>query len=148
MRIVTGTAEESLISRVQEVCEPLLKNGSARAINVRIREDKLKFWTGAEVIAHEFFPAWLNTNHRLVEHMLSAVRASVNPDAREHMWSFSTDGVYSAGEAGIETVGFGPGDERLAHKPNEHISIRELDKAVQGYVELVKALNKYLISSK
>ena len=144
VRVVTGTTEESLVSRVQEVCEPLLRSSSARAISVRVREDKLKFWTGAEVVAHEFFPAWLNTNRELIEHVLSAVRTSVNPGTREYVWSFSTDGVYSAGEAGIETVGFGPGDERLAHKPNEYVSIKELEKAVKGYVELVKALNRYI----
>jgi len=31
VRTATGTTEESLISRVQEVCDPLLKNSSARA---------------------------------------------------------------------------------------------------------------------
>ena len=51
------------------------------------------------------------------------MRALVNPDAREYVWGFSTDGAYSAGEAGVETVGFGPGDKRLAHKPNMRVSI-------------------------
>ncbi len=144
VRVVTGTTEESLISEFQSLCERFLRNGSARAVSVRVREDKLKFWTGAEVVAHEFFPAWLNTNNKLIEHVLSAVRKSVNSGAREYVWSFSTDGVYSAGEAGIETIGFGPGDEKLAHKPNEYVSIKELEKAVRGYVELIKALSKYL----
>lgn len=70
----------------------------------------------------------------------------MNLGAREYVWSFRTDGVYPVGEADVETVGFGSGDERLAHKPNKYVSIKELEKTVKGCTDLVKALNRYIDS--
>ena len=34
-------------------------------------------------------------------------------------WTFSTNGVSIMGRYGIECIGFGPGDEKEAHAPNE-----------------------------
>ncbi len=56
------------------------------------------------------------------------------------IWRFGTDGSYTAGEKGIPTIGFGPGNEYLAHQPNEHISIKDIHKAVNGYISLTKNL--------
>jgi len=50
-------------------------------------------------------------------------------------WEFSTDGVYTAGLAGIPTIGFGPGEERYAHTADERVEIRSLVAAAQVYAE-------------
>jgi succinyl-diaminopimelate desuccinylase len=51
----------------------------------------------------------------------------VNPDAPEPgVWRFATDGRFTANR-GIPTVGFGPGDENLAHTTQEHIEVAALE---------------------
>ena len=47
---------------------------------------------------------------------------------------------YTAGGKRIPTIGFGTGDEHLAHQPNEHISIKDISKAINGYISLTKNL--------
>ncbi|MBC7099411.1 hypothetical protein H5T52_09890 [Candidatus Bipolaricaulota bacterium] len=56
------------------------------------------------------------------------------------VWRFSTDGVESCGRRGIPTVGYGPGDERLAHQPDEHLPLADLEAAVGGYRKLIAEL--------
>jgi putative selenium metabolism hydrolase len=52
------------------------------------------------------------------------------------IWPFSTDGVYSAGMAGIPTLGIGPGHEEMAHKVDEWAAESELLQALQLYLLL------------
>lgn len=62
----------------------------------------------------------------VVQMLQHAVRA-VNPDAPEPgVWRFATDGRFTA-DRGIPTVGFGPGDENLAHTTREHIEVASLE---------------------
>ena len=55
------------------------------------------------------------------------------------MWNFATDGGHLS-KAGIQIVGFGPGDDRLAHTNRERIVIDELKTAASTYAPLVLAL--------
>jgi acetylornithine deacetylase/succinyl-diaminopimelate desuccinylase-like protein len=58
-------------------------------------------------------------------------------------WDFSTDGVYTAGVAGIPTVGFGPGEERHAHTADEQVRVQDVEAAARVYAELaVRLLGK------
>ena len=66
------------------------------------------------------------------------IRSKANPNAEFKIWNFSTDGVYSAGERNILTIGFRPGNEKLAHQPNEHISVEDIRRATRGYMELIR----------
>ena len=55
-------------------------------------------------------------------------------------WTFSTNGVVTAGVYNIPTVGFGPGDEEFAHAPNEKVRIDHLIKAAAFYAVFPKTL--------
>jgi acetylornithine deacetylase/succinyl-diaminopimelate desuccinylase-like protein len=48
-------------------------------------------------------------------------------------WTFSTNGVGSMGLMKVPTIGFGPGEEEVAHSVMERVSIRHLVKAAQFY---------------
>ena len=75
--------------------------------------------------------------------MLGAARAALQ-EAFGHpvpvgRWTFATDGGHLFA-AGVPCVGFGPGDERLAHTNLEHIPVSELPKAAVGNAVLAAAL--------
>jgi acetylornithine deacetylase/succinyl-diaminopimelate desuccinylase-like protein len=48
-------------------------------------------------------------------------------------WVFSTNGVGSMGACGVPTVGFGPGEENVAHSVIERVPIRHLVEASRFY---------------
>lgn len=53
------------------------------------------------------------------------------------VWEFATDGGHFA-EADWVVVGFGPGDDRLAHTVNEHILISDLEIGMRGNEALAR----------
>jgi putative selenium metabolism hydrolase len=55
----------------------------------------------------------------------------------EGYWWFATDAPYLA-KSGATVVGFGPGDEELAHTTRESVCVRELALAREGYAALVR----------
>ncbi len=58
---------------------------------------------------------------------------SIGLQPESGVWSFSTNGIASAGQLGIPTIGFAPGKEELAHSSKEEIELKDLKKATQFY---------------
>jgi hypothetical protein len=80
-------------------------------------------YTGLHVGGPLVFPAWLtDTGSPLARAAVAAAEGVLGQPAETGVWEFSTNGTYWAGEAGIPTVGFGPGDERDAHTPNDRVA--------------------------
>jgi acetylornithine deacetylase/succinyl-diaminopimelate desuccinylase-like protein len=50
---------------------------------------------------------------------------------RAGVWHFATDGGHFA-QAGQTVIGFGPGNDKLAHTVEECIEIEEIKKAIVG----------------
>ena len=94
-------------------------------------------YTGFVFPVDKYFPAWaLEEHHPLVEAGQTARRLMGLPDAPSGKWDFSTNGIYWAGKAGIPSIGFGPGDERVAHMVNECVPLDEVVKATEFYALL------------
>ena len=51
------------------------------------------------------------------------------------VWAFCTDGGHLA-SAGIPCIGFGPGEEEMAHVLDERLKIDQLLEATAGYMAL------------
>ena len=49
------------------------------------------------------------------------------------VWRFSTDGAYSAGAAGIPSLGFGPEEEQYVHTALDQVRLTKLRKAAAFY---------------
>ncbi|MBN2322436.1 MAG: YgeY family selenium metabolism-linked hydrolase [Spirochaetes bacterium] len=84
-----------------------------------------------------YFPTWkLEPGSAPVQ---AAVRTCSELWDREPVvgkWTFSTNGVAICGTHGIPCIGFGPGDEALAHAPNERIKKDQLEAASAFYALL------------
>jgi putative selenium metabolism hydrolase len=109
----------------------------ARALN-EIQQIINREGVKAEVAVSEYvYPAWvMEEDHPLVRAALRASERAIGRRPRLTTWAFSTDGVYTLGQAGIPTIGFGPGEERYAHTAEEQIRLADVFKAAKVYAQL------------
>ncbi|PQZ46587.1 hypothetical protein CQ052_21730 [Ochrobactrum sp. MYb15] len=56
-------------------------------------------------------------------------------------WRFGVNGTFM-NESGIPTIGLGPGDEKWAHTPDEHIGTRDITEATRKIARAVLAVTK------
>jgi acetylornithine deacetylase/succinyl-diaminopimelate desuccinylase-like protein len=63
----------------------------------------------------------------------------VSIDAQLGHYAFCTNGSGTAG-MGLPTIGFGPGDETLAHQHDEYVELSDLVAAARGYAAIAEAL--------
>ena len=138
-RFVVGETRRTILEMISELGKRIVEKKEARNFEAHIVRETAQMWTGVKIEIEHYFPAWMNQNQELIDKILKTIRKRANPQAKLGVWKFSTDGVYSGGEAEIPTIGYGPGDESLAHQPNEHVPVKHLQKAVEGYVDI--ALN-------
>ncbi|MCD6302968.1 MAG: YgeY family selenium metabolism-linked hydrolase [Anaerolineae bacterium] len=109
--------------------------------SIQVDEHRATSYTGHQVHGRQEFAAWVTpANHPLVTTATSVVERTLGYVPRVTRWEFSTDGVYTAGVAGLPTIGFGPGEERYAHTSEEQVRIRDLQAAARVYAELALRL--------
>jgi len=80
------------------------------------------------------FPAWtLDNRHHLVDYAGRCHSRLFGANPEIGVWKFSTNGVVTKGIYNIPTFGYGPGDEKLAHAPNESVAIDDIIRCAQFY---------------
>jgi len=93
--------------------------------------------TGLEVRAREYFPYWVTSEGEpLLQTAIAVVEDALGFVPHVGKWEFSTDGVYTAGAAGIPTIGFGPGEERHTHTVEDQVRLKDVESAAKVYAEL------------
>jgi putative selenium metabolism hydrolase len=108
--------------------------------NLSLQEGTEQTYTGLSLAGLKFYPAWaLPEDHPFVQAALVGLRrAGLNPALRT--FRFCTNAAYSAGVAGVPTVGFGLGAETEAHTVDESVSLADLTAAMQGYKSIIEAV--------
>lgn len=80
------------------------------------------------------YPTWVTPeDHPAVRAGVDTARLLSGREPAVDKWVFSTNGVTLAGVLKIPTIGFGPGDEVLAHTVNEHVAVDDLVFAAAFY---------------
>lgn len=135
-RLTLGETSERAVHEVQQILE---REGVRGEVKIAPRETCT--YTGYINRGQEYYPPWLMPDDSpLVKAALRGVERALEHRPRARVWAFSTDGAYTRGEAGIPTIGFGPGDDRLAHTANEQVAARDVLLAVEGYAQIALEL--------
>lgn len=90
----------------------------------------------AEVELFKWFPAmFTEPDNPVVQAALGARSKVLGDQGQVGSWYFGVDGTF-LNQAGIPCVGFGPGNEFLAHTPRDVVPIEHLAPACQVYMQI------------
>jgi putative selenium metabolism hydrolase len=135
-RLTLGETEARALAEVQQI----IHREGVRA-EVVVPEFEVTSYTGQRLHGREYYPAWLiREDHPMVKAAQRAVERALGVRPRLSTWAFSTDGVYTMGEAGIPTIGFGPGEERYAHTTDECIRVEDVIQAAHAYASIAQEI--------
>jgi succinyl-diaminopimelate desuccinylase len=137
-RTVPQRSPEEIRSEVARRLDGALLDGASG--QVTIKELRLRAYTGVE---RELPAAFPSLEIEESDPMLAAAKAALEEAFGQPVavgrWTFATDGGHLFA-AGIPCIGFGPGDERLAHTNQEHVAVADLPEAAIGNAVLAAAL--------
>ena len=125
-----------------DVLEVIRRHPGLEGINLRaeIGTGHYTTFTGAMLVCEKFFPAWLYAEDEpFVAAALGGLHAAGIP-ATTSAYRFCTNAAYSAGIAGVPTVGFGPATEADAHVVDERLAIPDLQAAARGYQAIIESV--------
>jgi putative selenium metabolism hydrolase len=131
-RMTKGETPQSSVKEIQAL--PSVKKAKGK---VEILNYDAVAWTGLKVGQQKYFPTWvLDEKHPLVRAGVKAGTIALGKKPRVDRWTFSTNGVATAGRHNIPTIGFGPQHEIYAHQTNEVVPVDALIKATIFYAAI------------
>jgi len=131
-RLVSGETAAKAAAEVKRI----IAREQVRS-QVEVTQYSADSYTGYRCQAEQYFAPWtLPENAPLVQKCAEVIEDVLGSVPTIGRWAFSTDGVYTAGIAGIPTIGFGPGEERFAHAANEQVRLQDVLAAAEVYANL------------
>lgn len=126
-RLTWGETKESAVKEIEEV----VKGMNAR---VEVLDYMETAYTGLKYGMEKYYPTWkMEESHEIVQTGVKAYKNLFGMAPKVDKWTFSTNGIMTCGTYGIPTIGFGPGNEVLAHAPNEKVPVQDLVVATAFY---------------
>jgi putative selenium metabolism hydrolase len=133
-RLTWGETKESALEQVEQLVADM-------EASVELLQYEEKSYTGLSYGMEKYYPTWkIPEDHPALKTGIKAFQALYGKSPRVDKWTFSTNAVTITGMYGIPTVGFGPGDEVLAHAPNEKVPVDDLQTASAFYAAYAYAL--------
>lgn len=133
-RLTWGETQESALAEVREIIAGM----DAKAETLHYEETA---YTGLRYGMEKYYPTWkLEENHPFVHAARQAYTGVFGKEPGVGKWTFSTNGVTINGRYGIPCIGFGPGNEVLAHAPDERVPVSDLVTASAFYAALAWTL--------
>lgn len=135
-RLTDGETKETAVKEIEE----LIKGYNAKVELLNFYE---KAYTGLDYGMEKYYPTWkMHVGHELVRTGIKTYKDLFGKEPVVDKWTFSTNGIMTCGVYGIPTIGFGPGNEVLAHAPDEKVPIRDLVAASAFYAAFAYELSK------
>jgi putative selenium metabolism hydrolase len=144
-RLGEGEVAEDVLGLVRQVTAFATRGNRSVALDVGVREEQQRLYTGATTRVKHVTPAWSTDPFHL---FLTKARQALNSAGRDSTpgkWKLDRLGMGTAGsvfvnEFNLPTLGFGPGGETEAHSTNEFVEIDHLIEAAFGTAVIAHAL--------
>ena len=137
-RLTAGETRESALEEVKDAAE---RAGCPDA-NVFVLRYEEAAYTGKVYPTEKYYPTWtLDEGSPYLRDAVEAYAGVLGRAPLVDKWTFSTNGVATAGMHGIPTFGLGPGNEVQAHAADEACPVGHLGEAVAFYAAFVARLN-------
>jgi putative selenium metabolism hydrolase len=131
-RVIPSDTHESTMGELSG-----LSTFKTAGAEVEVLQYEATGYTGKVYGQEKFFPAWaIDEDHPLVQAGAEASRHAMQRPAVIAPWTFSTNGVATMGTYDIPSIGFGPGEEKHAHTPDDQMRISDLTAAIAFYAML------------
>ena len=125
-RLTSGETRDSALQEARVVAGP--------EAEIFIPVYKTKSYRGKVFPMEKYYPTWvMEEDHPLVRAGTGTAGLLFRKDKPAGRWVFSTNGVALCGKHGVPCLGFGPGNEALAHAPNERVPVSDLVTASAFY---------------
>ncbi|HOX27138.1 MAG TPA: YgeY family selenium metabolism-linked hydrolase [Candidatus Krumholzibacteria bacterium] len=133
-RLTAGETRESALAEVRA-----LLDSDRGAVEV-LHYDGVAY-TGLRYGMEKYYPTWtIPADHPAVREGVTVATELFGEAPRVGRWTFSTNAIAINGLHGIPVIGFGPGDETLAHAPNEKVPVDHLVRAAAFYAHFALRL--------
>jgi len=128
-RLTAGETKESSVAEISALLDALRLDAE-----IEVPKYNQPSYTGLIYPMEKYYPTWvLEEAHPLVQAGVGTYEALHGRPPVVDKWTFSTNGVGSMGVMGVPTIGYGPGEEDVAHSVKERVAIRQLVEAAQFY---------------
>ncbi len=126
-RLTWGETKESAVAEVHALLEGV-------EAEVFVPEYEEAAYTGRRYGMQKYYPTWKwPEEHLAVQAGAKAYSMLFGRPPRIGKWTFSTNAVTISGIYGIPAIGFGPGQEAMAHAPDERTPVDDLVNAAAFY---------------
>ncbi len=130
-RLTWGEDKELALNEIKNIVEGM-------NAKVELLQYEETAYTGLKYGMEKYYPTWkIEEDHPVIQTGVKAFKELFNQEPVVDKWTFSTNGVTINGIYKIPVIGFGPGNEELAHAPNEKVAIEHLVKASAFYAMFV-----------
>ena len=130
-RMVVGETEDTVRSEMEKIIE-------GKEATWEVGTLHRTSWTGLPIDYEPLHPAWqIDLDHPLTRACQSAYAKTFGEAPNRYdYWDFSTNAVTTVA-MGIPTIGFGPGEYKLAHMRDENCRVDQIIDACRFYVTLI-----------
>jgi len=125
LRTVPGQDHDAIVREVRDMAAELESTTPGLRLEVNV--------------GHMMPPNETPVGHPLIRHAAEAVEAVIGAAPQVRGATYYTDGGMWVGRD-IPMAIFGPGDDKLAHQPNERVPVEHLALATGGYLGLLDRL--------
>ncbi len=133
-RNIPSETPEQVLQKIKALLQQCLINDAGGEVALATRS--FTTYTGVTLEQSAVFPSFaLAADDPFVLNAQQTLSLALQRDVPVDIWPFATDGGHLM-VAGIPTVGFGPGDETLAHTNQERVLLTDLGDALAGYTAL------------
>ena len=132
-RLTIGETEETSVKELNDL--PSVKAAGAKVI---VLDYAVPSFKGLVYPTKKYYPTWeFPESAPHVQKAIAGFQNTFGEAPEVGHWTFSTNGIATAGMFGIPTLGLGPGHEKFAHFPDEQIEVEHLVKAAAFYAGFV-----------